>query len=86
MGVCSNTELLICRNYRNRSKTKQCCFPFLFCEQEDKTFTLKYEDLMGQFEFTLNKIIKSERIIDSFPVIMGVNAFAGVLSEFISSR
>ena len=41
---------------------------------------------MGQFEFTLNKIIKSERIIDSFPVIMGVNAFAGVLSEFISSR
>ena len=41
---------------------------------------------MGQFEFTLNRIIKSERIIDSFPVIMGVNAFAGVLSEFISSR
>ena len=41
---------------------------------------------MGQFEFTLNKTIKHERIIDSFPVIMGVNAFAGVLSEFISSR
>lgn len=52
----------------------------------DNSYTLKYEDLMGQFEFTLNKTIKSERIIDSFPVIMGVNAFAGVLSEFITSR
>jgi len=52
----------------------------------DTTFTLKYEDLMGQFEFTLNKIIRNERIIDSFPVTMGVNAFAGVLSEFITSR
>ena len=41
---------------------------------------------MGQFEFTLNKIIKSERISASFPVIMGVNAFGGVLSEFITSR
>ena len=84
--VCSNTELLISRSYRNRSKLNNALFPFLFYEQEDKTFTLKYEDLMGQFEFTLNKIIKSERIIDSFPVIMGVNAFSGVLSEFISSR
>ena len=54
--------------------------------KEDKSFTLKYEDLMGQFEFTLNKIIKNERISASFPVIMGVNAFGGVLSEFITSR
>lgn len=68
--------------------------PQLSCEdlklfsywQGDNSYTLKYEDLMGQFEFTLNKTIKSERIIDSFPVIMGVNAFAGVLSEFITSR
>lgn len=52
----------------------------------DTSFTLKYEDVMGQFEFTLNKIIRRERIIDRFPVIMGVNAFAGVLSEFITSR
>ncbi|KAJ7385740.1 Unconventional myosin-IXa [Desmophyllum pertusum] len=52
--------------------------------KEDKSFTVKYEDLMGQFEFTLNKIIKSELIIDKFPVIMGVNAFGGVLSEFIT--
>ena len=54
--------------------------------KEDKSFTLKYEDLMGQFEFTLNKIIKSEHISASFPVILGVNAFGGVLSEFITSR
>ena len=61
------------------------CFSFFF-SKEDKSFTVKYEDLMGQFEFTLNKIIKSELIIDKFPVIMGVNAFGGVLSEFITSR
>ena len=66
--------------------SKTCLFIFFFLSQGDTTFTLKYEDLMGQFEFTLNKIIRSERIIDSFPVTMGVNAFAGVLSEFITSR
>lgn len=52
----------------------------------DTSFALKYEDLMGQFEYTLNKVIKRERIVENFPVIMGVNAFAGVLSEFVSSR
>lgn len=54
--------------------------------KEDKSFTLNYEDLMGQFEFTLKKTIKSERISANFPVIMGVNAFGGVLSEFIALR
>ena len=41
---------------------------------------------MGQFEYTLKKVIKRERIVENFPVIMGVNAFAGVLSEFVTSR
>lgn len=54
--------------------------------KEDKSLTLNYEDLMGQFEFTLTKTIRSERISASFPAILGVNAFGGVLSEFIASR
>jgi hypothetical protein len=42
--------------------------------------------MTSKFETMLGKIIKMERIGVTFPVIMGVNAFNGVLDEYFHTR
>ncbi|XP_031570489.1 unconventional myosin-IXa-like [Actinia tenebrosa] len=51
-----------------------------------KNVSLKYEEMTSKFETILGKIIKTERIDVTFPVIMGVNAFNGVLDEYFDTR
>ncbi|KAK3742086.1 hypothetical protein QZH41_017546 [Actinostola sp. cb2023] len=51
-----------------------------------KSVSLTYEHMVTKFETILQKTIRMERIGVTFPAVMGVNAFSGVLDEYFSTR
>ncbi|XP_066950423.1 unconventional myosin-IXb-like isoform X1 [Macrobrachium rosenbergii] len=54
--------------------------------QKETSISLKYKDLIKNFEQVMNTVCKEKMGNDTFPVTMGVNAFRGFLDEFIREK
>ncbi|XP_071119029.1 unconventional myosin-IXb-like isoform X6 [Haliotis cracherodii] len=55
-------------------------------ESQKDTVSVRYRDLLSNFEQSLSAEVKHERTNATFPVTMGINAFRGFLDEFIKNH
>lgn len=55
-------------------------------QRDSPDLSLKYKDLIKNFEQVMNTVCKEKMGNDTFPVTMGVNAFRGFLDEFIREK
>ena len=56
-----------------------------FQTQKDYMCNIRYRDLFANFELTMNATCRDEKVDESFPGTMVINAFRGFLDEFRNS-
>ncbi|XP_071524555.1 unconventional myosin-IXb-like isoform X2 [Panulirus ornatus] len=80
----SQVDQMFCQSLREFKNNLVSTYTVAF--QKETDLTLKYKDLIKNFEQVINTVCKEKMGNDTFPVTMGVNAFRGFLDEFIREK
>ncbi|KAK4304536.1 hypothetical protein Pmani_023513 [Petrolisthes manimaculis] len=81
----SQVDQMFCQSLREFKSNLVSTYSVAF-QKETPDITLKYKDLIKNFEQVMNTVCKETMGNDAFPVNMGVNAFRGFLDEFIRQK
>ncbi|KAK8748447.1 hypothetical protein OTU49_016152 [Cherax quadricarinatus] len=81
----SQVDQMFCQSLREFKNNLVSTYSVAF-QRESADLTLKYKDLIKNFEQVMNTVCKEKMGNDTFPVTMGVNAFRGFLDEFIREK
>ncbi|XP_069162401.1 unconventional myosin-IXb isoform X4 [Procambarus clarkii] len=81
----SQVDQMFCQSLREFKNNLVSTYSVAF-QRETADLTLKYKDLIKNFEQVMNTVCKEKMGNDTFPVTMGVNAFRGFLDEFIREK
>ncbi|KAK7086061.1 Unconventional myosin-IXb [Halocaridina rubra] len=81
----SLVDQLFCQSLREFKNNLISTYSVSF-QKETCALSIKYKDLIKNFEQVMNTVCKDKLGNDTFPVTMGVNAFRGFLDEFIREK